>query len=328
MSGVSLHHGEVGLVRDRVEVDAEGRRVGDDVFQRLQLGDVVPRLLRHAQAGVVGLLLGRLVLVDGPPDGVLAPVVRREREVPVAVHGVQLGEVVEGSVGGVDDVAPPVVPGVLLELEAPAGARNELPDARGMRAGVRHRVEGALHHRQQRELHRHAAAARFPRRCGTGRACCASRMRCRYSGRAAYCLVFCLTSGPVRSLIANPARTRTHRSSGSAGGLITVTAGVFGGASAARFAASGTGFAATGGGVGLAAGGVGFATDGTGGTGGGGAGTATGSGAGAGSCTGADTHACSSSASSGSSRFKTCSSTRGWRRTRAQDQKRACPGTC
>src|SRR5687768_10846268 len=102
-------------------------------------------------------------------------------------------------------------------------------------------------------------------------------MRCRYSGRAAYCLVFCLTRGPVRSSIAKPARTRTHRSSGCGGGLITVTAGVFGGASAARFGASGAGLAATGGGVGFAAGGVGFAT---GGTGGGGAGTATGSGAG------------------------------------------------
>ena len=76
---------------------------------------------------------------------------------PVAVHLVEVREVVERRVGRVDDVAPAVVPPVLLQLEALAGAGNELPQARGMRARVRHRVEGALHHRQQRELGRHAA---------------------------------------------------------------------------------------------------------------------------------------------------------------------------
>ena len=50
-----------------------------------------------------------------------------------------------------------VVPPVLLELEALAGAGDELPQPGGMRARVGHRVERALHHRQQRELGRHAA---------------------------------------------------------------------------------------------------------------------------------------------------------------------------
>src|SRR5207253_3710740 len=55
------------------------------------------------------------------------------------------------------DVAPAVVPPVLLQLEALAGARDELPQARGVRARIGHRIERALHHRQQRQLGGHAA---------------------------------------------------------------------------------------------------------------------------------------------------------------------------
>ncbi len=76
---------------------------------------------------------------------------------PVAVHLVDLGEVVERRVGRVDDVAPGVVPPVLLEVEAPAGAGNELPQPRGVRARIGKGIEGALHHGQERELGRQAA---------------------------------------------------------------------------------------------------------------------------------------------------------------------------
>ena len=149
--------GEIGLVRDRAERDAEGLGVDDDVLQRLQLGDVVPRLLGHGEARVVGRLAGRPVLRDGARHRALAPVVRRERELPVAVHLVELGQVVERRIGRFHDVAARVVPPVLLEVEALPGAGDELPDSRGMGARVGHRIERALHHRQQRELHRHAA---------------------------------------------------------------------------------------------------------------------------------------------------------------------------
>src|SRR6185503_12891748 len=86
------------------------------------------------------------------------PVVGSERELPVAVHLVELGEVVERGVGGIDDAAAPVVPPALLELEALAGAGDELPEAGGVRARVGHRVEGALDHRQQGELGGQTAA--------------------------------------------------------------------------------------------------------------------------------------------------------------------------
>ena len=71
---------------------------------------------------------------------------------PVAVHLVELGEVIERGVGRIDDVAAAVVPPVLLELETPAGARDELPQPGSVRARVGHGIEGALHHREQREL--------------------------------------------------------------------------------------------------------------------------------------------------------------------------------
>ena len=149
--------GEIGRIGDRIEDDAEQRRVGNDVLQRLQLGDVHARFGGHFQVRVVRRLARGAVLGDRPRHPVLAQVIGGERELPVAVQLVEPGEVVERRGGRVDDVAAPVVPPVLLQLEAPAGARDELPQARGVRARVGHRVERALDHRQQRQLGRQAA---------------------------------------------------------------------------------------------------------------------------------------------------------------------------
>ncbi len=80
---------------------------------------------------------------------------------PVAVHLVDIAQVVQGRRGGSHDVAPAVVPPVLRQLVALAGARDELPEPRRVRAGVGHRIEGALDHRQQRELGGQAAFLDF-----------------------------------------------------------------------------------------------------------------------------------------------------------------------
>ena len=87
-----------------------------------------------------------------------APVVGREREVPIAELGVQLGQIVERGSRRCEHIAPVVAEHVLLQREVAAGCRHELPHAR--RFGRRHRlrVECALDERQQRELRGHAAA--------------------------------------------------------------------------------------------------------------------------------------------------------------------------
>ena len=66
-------------------------------------------------------------------------------------------QVIERTAGRGDHVAAAVVPPVLLEAEARARARDELPQARGARARIRVRLEGALDHRQERQLARHLA---------------------------------------------------------------------------------------------------------------------------------------------------------------------------
>ena len=77
---------------------------------------------------------------------------------PVAEHVVQRLQVVERGVGRGEDVAPAVVPEVLVEVVVPAGRGDELPQPRSVGARVRHRVVRALDHRQERELGGHPAA--------------------------------------------------------------------------------------------------------------------------------------------------------------------------
>ena len=149
---------EVRRVRDRIELDPRGRGIGDDVLERLERRHVGARLARHRDRLVVGRLALRPVAVDRALDAVLAHVVRGEREVPVAEHLVQRLQVVERGVGRGEDVAPPVVPEVLVEVVVPAGRGDELPQPRSVRARVRERVVRALDHRQERELGGHPAA--------------------------------------------------------------------------------------------------------------------------------------------------------------------------
>ena len=68
----------------------------------------------------------------------------------------QIGQVFECTVGGVDDVAPAVVPPVLPDSESACGAGNDLPQAGGAAVRVGERVVRALNDRQQGELQRQA----------------------------------------------------------------------------------------------------------------------------------------------------------------------------
>jgi hypothetical protein len=110
--------------------DGEIRRVGhvgerqviplgiaDDILDRLQLGDIVPRFGRHLEAQVVGRKAALPVGRDRAPHRAFAPVVRGEREIPVAKFGVQLLQVVERAVGGGDHIAALIQPPVLLHAE-------------------------------------------------------------------------------------------------------------------------------------------------------------------------------------------------------------------
>src|SRR6185503_17342575 len=69
----------------------------------------------------------------------------------------ELLEVVERGTRGIEHVAATVEPPILLDAEAPARARDDLPQARSTTVRVREWIERALDDRQQRELGRHVA---------------------------------------------------------------------------------------------------------------------------------------------------------------------------
>ncbi|TXG87576.1 MAG: hypothetical protein E6R15_13185, partial [Zoogloea sp.] len=157
----ALDGDEVGPVGNAGQAEPEEFGLRNDVLEGLQLGHVVTRLARHVEVLVLGGQARRAVLGHRPAHRAFAPVVGSQGQVPVAVHLVDGLQVVEGRVGGGDHVAPLIDPPVLLELVVLAGGRNELPQAGGLGRRQGHRIEGALHHRQQRELGGHAAPLEF-----------------------------------------------------------------------------------------------------------------------------------------------------------------------
>jgi hypothetical protein len=137
------------VVLQRRQVDRELLGVGHDVLDGLQLGHVVARLRRHAQALVVGRQAGRLVALDGLLHAAFAPVVGGQGQLPVVEHAVELLQVVQRGAGGGQHVAPVIAEHVLLEVEGLAGGRHELPHAGGLGRGDGMRVEGAFDEGQQ-----------------------------------------------------------------------------------------------------------------------------------------------------------------------------------
>ena len=149
--------GEIRRVRDVGKIEPVLFGVADDVLERLQLRQVIARLVRHLEIGVAGREACFLVLRDRAGDVAFTPVVAGERELPVAEIAVELLEVRERAFGRGDDVAARVEPEILLQPVVRARRRHELPDSG--RPGHRHRVgiERALDHRQEGDLQRHAA---------------------------------------------------------------------------------------------------------------------------------------------------------------------------
>ena len=151
-------HGlEVGVVLDHRQHGDEIARCRDNVLHGLQLGYVEPGLGRHVQVRITRSQAGALVFVDRALHAAFAPVVGRQRQMPVAEHAVQLLQVVQCRAGGCQHVAAVVAKRVLLEFEVFAGSRHELPHAGRLGARYRLRIEGAFDKRQQGQLGRHIA---------------------------------------------------------------------------------------------------------------------------------------------------------------------------
>ena len=148
---------EIGPIGDVREGEIEQLWLRDDVLQGLQLGHVVPGLIGHRQMRIFAREPGGLVLLDRPAHRAFSPIVRRQGQMPVTVHLVDGLEIVQRGIGGGDHVPPLVHPGVLGEVVASPGGGDELPQARGMGAGIGHGVVGRLHHGQEREFCRHPA---------------------------------------------------------------------------------------------------------------------------------------------------------------------------
>ncbi len=154
---------EVRLIGNAAEAEAMSFRIRDEPAHGEQTGHVTLRLLRQLQAPEIGGLALRLVVRNGARNRSFTAVVRGNGEQPVPVELVmQELQVVERGTRGLDDVTTPVVPPVLLQAEARAGAGNELPEARGARARIRERLEGAFDHRQQSELRAACRELRAP----------------------------------------------------------------------------------------------------------------------------------------------------------------------
>jgi hypothetical protein len=149
---------EEGVVLDERQLGVEGLGLGNDVFDRLQLGYVKARFVGHAQVAVGQRQTLRFVARQRTAHTAFAPVVGGQGQMPVAKHGVELLQVIECSTGGLQHIAAFVPEQVLFQIEILARGWHELPHACGL--GARHglRVEGRLDEGQQGQLHGHFPA--------------------------------------------------------------------------------------------------------------------------------------------------------------------------
>ena len=154
----NFHGLEVGVVLNDRKLGVELLRGCHDVFDGLELGDVVAGFRRHLQVQVARGLAQLFIALNGAAHAAFAPVVGGQCQVPVAKYVVELLQIVERSAGGGQHVAAVIAECVLLEVEIRARGRHELPHAGGLGAGDRLRVEGALDKRQQGQLGWHIPA--------------------------------------------------------------------------------------------------------------------------------------------------------------------------
>ena len=151
------HTLEERMVVDEWKLHIEEVRLGNDVFDSLQLGHVIACLIGHLQVAVAQWQTARLVACQGPAHTALTPVVGGQRQVPVVKHAVEFLQVIQCGPGRFKHVTPFVAKQVLLEVEVFAGGRHELPHACRFGAGNGFGVEGGLDEGQQSQLGGHVA---------------------------------------------------------------------------------------------------------------------------------------------------------------------------
>ncbi len=126
---------EIGLIGDRIEVDAIGFRRQHHLRQGQQLGHVVAGFLRQWQVPVVGRQVELVVAFDGTADCAFACVVGGQGQQPVTVeHVVQTGQVIQCGHSGSLNVTPSVIETGLAQVEVAPGRRDELPQTDGLAA--------------------------------------------------------------------------------------------------------------------------------------------------------------------------------------------------
>ena len=151
------HRHEIRAIVEFVQFEAKALGFGQNIAHGQQLGHVVAGFVGHAD-GFKRLrqALGAIAL-QCAADIAFAPVVGRQRQIPVAKHGVEVFQVIQRGVGGAQHIAAAVVPEGLLQAIVAAGGGHELPQAGGLGAGYRGGIEGAFHQRQQGDFGWHAA---------------------------------------------------------------------------------------------------------------------------------------------------------------------------
>ena len=152
---------EVGGVFNLRKLHAVLFGMRHDFLHGHELWHIPRRLPRHLEVTVVRRAVTGLGALDGAGDAAFAPVVGGKRQLPVAKALMEPHEVVQGRAGAFQNVAPLVLPEILLQRVDGAGSRHELPQARGLGVRKRFGLEGAFNERQKRELRGHAARFDF-----------------------------------------------------------------------------------------------------------------------------------------------------------------------
>ena len=155
----NLH--EVGGVFNLRERHAVFFRVLHDFLDGHQFRNVPRRFPGHSEVAVVRGPASGLRAADGAGDAAFPPVVGGKRQLPVPEPIVQSREVIERRPGTFENVAPLVFPEILLQGKDGAGARHELPQARGFGVGEGFGLKGAFNKREERQFRGHAAGFDF-----------------------------------------------------------------------------------------------------------------------------------------------------------------------
>ncbi len=157
-----INAGQVWGVRDRIEHNAMGRRIGEEGAYRQQFGHIALGFFGKIQRPIIGGPTAALVFADSAGNGAFPGIVGSQGVEPVTVKVfVQVLKVVQCGAGGFGHVAAPVIPPGLAQAEAPAGTGDELPQTGGAAVGVGKGLEGAFDYRQQGDFQRHLTLVEF-----------------------------------------------------------------------------------------------------------------------------------------------------------------------